>query len=87
MGERKGKRKLPEAGKVDPVKSRLSGGGGAGRFGRVRVCGTTAAARKEESRRSARRKKQVDEKELSEEKLQREDQREEARCLCTSAYL
>jgi len=46
-GGRKGKRKLPETGKDGPVESRLSGGGGAGRFGRIRVCGTTAAARKE----------------------------------------
>lgn len=32
-----------EAGKVGPVEFLLSGGGGAGRFGRVRVCGTTVA--------------------------------------------
>lgn len=47
MNKRKGKRKLPVVGKVGPVEFLLSGGGGAGRFGRVRVCGTTAAASKE----------------------------------------
>lgn len=51
MNERKGKSKIPVAGKVGPVEFLLSGGGGAGRFGRVRVCGTTAAARKEKKSR------------------------------------
>lgn len=48
VGERKGKRKrkLPEAGRESPTESRLSGGGGAGRFGRMRVCGTTARPEK-----------------------------------------
>lgn len=36
------KMELPEDGNVAPVEVGLSGGGGAGRFGRVRVCGTTA---------------------------------------------
>lgn len=47
MSKRKGKRELPGAEKVGPVEFGLSGGGGAGRFGRVRVRGTTAAAREE----------------------------------------
>lgn len=42
--DRKGKMELPEAGKVTPVDVRVSGGRGAGRFGRVSVCGTTAGA-------------------------------------------
>lgn len=37
-GGQKGKRmKVPEAGREAPLEFRLSGGGGAGRFGRVRV--------------------------------------------------
>lgn len=45
----RGEKALPEDGKVDAVECRLSGGGGAGRFGRVRVCGTTGAAEKGQS--------------------------------------
>lgn len=63
-GERKDRRKVPEAGKVDPEESRLSGGGGAGRFGRVRVCGTTAAARKERKSRAEEKKSTVEEEEM-----------------------
>lgn len=32
---------LPEDGKVTPVEVWVTGGGGAGRFGRVSECGTT----------------------------------------------
>lgn len=35
---------------MGPMEFRLSGGGGAGRFGRVKVCGTAAAVRKEYNR-------------------------------------
>lgn len=63
--ERQGKRKLPEAGTVAPVEFRLSGGGGAGRLGRVRVCGMTAAARKE--KRVEQRKWQEYERKIEEE--------------------
>ena len=39
--------RIPEAGKVGPLGFGLVGGWGAGRFGRTRVCGTTAAVRKD----------------------------------------
>jgi len=53
--------KLPEAGKVAPVEFPLSGGGGAGRFGRVRVCGAVAAARKEQKEEQESRERREDE--------------------------
>lgn len=55
QSERERERELPEAGKVGPVEFRLSGGGGAGRLGRTRVCGTTAAAGKGKSSGNKRR--------------------------------
>lgn len=53
---------------MDAVECRLSGGGGAGRFGRVRVCGTTGAAEKGKSGKTygnKEQKRKAEEKEMS----------------------
>lgn len=80
------RRELPEAGKAGPVEFCLSGGGGAGRFGRIRVCGTTAAARegiREEKESRGTRNVTV---EVSRNNSQRSSEWKE-RCWCLSAHL
>lgn len=58
---------------MGPVEFGLSGGGGAGRFGRLRVRGTTAAARKE------KRVKQKEEREHGSRKYRRQKSHSEDR--------
>lgn len=77
----RGEKALPEDGKVDAVECRLSGGGGAGRFGRVRVCGTTGAAEKGQSGKTYGNKNRKG------KQRKRKCQEVKKLCWCNPAYL